>query len=274
MDELYILARRVLLDALEALGPHRDAVVLVGAQAIYLRVGEADLAVAPFTTDGDLVIEPGVLGKEPPIEQVLSDAGFRPQSRDSVGIWISHRPITTGQVPVAVDLLVPVSVSPGKGRRAAKLQGHDPKAARIVQGLEGALVDFDRMTVGALETSDKRQHDIRVAGPAALLVSKLHKIADRQSGERRHDKDALDAFRLLRGTSSNEMVDRFKALLGQPLSRAPTEKAIGLLESLFGDRTHEGVKMVVRATAGLADSDELSLACEILSRELLTAIGK
>jgi len=53
VDELYILARRVLLDALEALGPHRDAVVLVGAQAIYLRVGEADLAVAPFTTDRD-----------------------------------------------------------------------------------------------------------------------------------------------------------------------------------------------------------------------------
>ena len=47
MDELYVIARRVLLDALDALGGHRDAVVLVGAQAIYLRVGEADLAVAP-----------------------------------------------------------------------------------------------------------------------------------------------------------------------------------------------------------------------------------
>lgn len=36
MDELYVLARRVLLDALEALGVHRDVCVLVGAQAIYL----------------------------------------------------------------------------------------------------------------------------------------------------------------------------------------------------------------------------------------------
>ena len=58
MDELYVLARRVLLDALKALGPHREACVLAGAQAIYLRVGDADLAVAPFTTDGDLVIDP------------------------------------------------------------------------------------------------------------------------------------------------------------------------------------------------------------------------
>lgn len=29
----YVLARAVLLDALEALGPHLDALVLVGAQA-------------------------------------------------------------------------------------------------------------------------------------------------------------------------------------------------------------------------------------------------
>jgi hypothetical protein len=51
-DPEYVAARRVLLDALEALGPHRKAVVLVGAQAIYLHVGEGDMAVAPFTTDG------------------------------------------------------------------------------------------------------------------------------------------------------------------------------------------------------------------------------
>ena len=43
VDELYVLARKVLLDALTALGSHRDAIVLVGAQAVYLRVGEADL---------------------------------------------------------------------------------------------------------------------------------------------------------------------------------------------------------------------------------------
>ncbi len=54
LDPEYILARRVLLDALSALGPQREAVVLVGAQAIYLQVGEADLAVPVMTTDGDL----------------------------------------------------------------------------------------------------------------------------------------------------------------------------------------------------------------------------
>jgi hypothetical protein len=42
-----VAARRVLLDALEALGTLRKA-VLVGAQAIYLHVGEGDLAVRTF----------------------------------------------------------------------------------------------------------------------------------------------------------------------------------------------------------------------------------
>ena len=71
MDKLYILARRVLLDALDALGAHRDAVILVGAQAVYLRAGDADLAVAPYTTDGDLVLDPAILGLTPPLESAL-----------------------------------------------------------------------------------------------------------------------------------------------------------------------------------------------------------
>ena len=40
----YVAARRVLLDAFEALGKHRKAIALVGAQAIYLHVGDGDLA--------------------------------------------------------------------------------------------------------------------------------------------------------------------------------------------------------------------------------------
>lgn len=76
-DELYTVARTVLLDALEALGEHRKALVLVGAQAIYLRVGEADLAVASYTTDGDLAIDPRILVEVPPLEHKLTEAGFK-----------------------------------------------------------------------------------------------------------------------------------------------------------------------------------------------------
>lgn len=68
---LYVAARRALLDALQALAPHLDALVLVGAQAVYLHAGEADLAVAPYTTDADLALEPARLGPEPRLEEAL-----------------------------------------------------------------------------------------------------------------------------------------------------------------------------------------------------------
>jgi hypothetical protein len=35
-DPLYVKARHALLDALDALRPHLDAITLVGAQAIYV----------------------------------------------------------------------------------------------------------------------------------------------------------------------------------------------------------------------------------------------
>ena len=138
-DELYVIARRVLLDALVALGPHRDAVILVGAQAIYLRVGEANLAVAPYTTDGDLAIDPSLLATAPSIEALLAEGKFIPKP-GQVGIWTTRRSTTSHpDVEVSVDLLVPAEVSPGDGR-SARLLGHDPKAARTVRGLEGAVL--------------------------------------------------------------------------------------------------------------------------------------
>lgn len=38
-DDLLVKAREALLDALKALSAHRDAIVLVGAQAVYLYTG-------------------------------------------------------------------------------------------------------------------------------------------------------------------------------------------------------------------------------------------
>jgi hypothetical protein len=72
----YIEARRALLSALEALGTQRKAVVLVGAQAIYLHVGPGYLQVAPYTTDGDLALNPALLDDEPLLAQALLEAGF------------------------------------------------------------------------------------------------------------------------------------------------------------------------------------------------------
>lgn len=71
----YVEARRVLLDALEALRPHLDAVVLVGAQAVYLRTAGRLESYQPFTTDADVVLDPGLLADIPPLGQAMTDAG-------------------------------------------------------------------------------------------------------------------------------------------------------------------------------------------------------
>ena len=87
---------------------HRKAVVLVGAQAIYLRVGPGDMAVAPFTTDGDLALNPDVLDDEPILAETLRAAGFD----------LAVKPGTWSLSGVQIDLLVPSSLG-GPGRRSA-----------------------------------------------------------------------------------------------------------------------------------------------------------
>ena len=84
-DVLYIVARRALLDALEALGAQRSALILVGAQAIYLHTGQADLAVAVYTTDADLVVEPGALADAPKIGDLMYRRASNAEPRWAAG---------------------------------------------------------------------------------------------------------------------------------------------------------------------------------------------
>ncbi len=103
-DQIYVLARRVLLDALEALDDQRAAVVLVGAQAIYLHTGDTDLAVAPFTIDGDVAINPEKLRVDPKLEEALRNAGFQTDEQN-VGTWTARH--TLGDRHVDVDIRSP-----------------------------------------------------------------------------------------------------------------------------------------------------------------------
>ncbi len=101
MADAVTMARTGLLDALEALVLHLDALVIVGAQAIYLHTGSLEIALAEYTTDGDIAVDPDVLSSDPLIEVAMRAAGFTPDPRISaVGSWISPR-------GVPVDLMVP-----------------------------------------------------------------------------------------------------------------------------------------------------------------------
>lgn len=190
-DPEYILARKVLLDALEALGDQRNAVVLVGAQAIYLHTGDADLAVAPYTTDGDIALDPSKLNDDPKLAEALRGAGFSADIQQ-VGTWVTSRPLGGRSMDIKIDLMVPEALG-GPGRRGARLGPHGNRAARKARGLEATLVDWQQMRIDALDDEDGRAFEVAVAGPAALLVAKLHKIAERVDNPgRREDKDALD----------------------------------------------------------------------------------
>lgn len=154
-DPLYVLARRVLLDVVEALGQQQEAVTLAGAQAVYLHTGPAGLAIAEYTTDADIAIHPSLLSDKPLLEEALGSAGFS-LSEQEVGRWVTKRELEGREVEVIADLLVPEAVG-GPGRRGARLGVHGKRAARKVRGLEAVLVDRQRMAVGSLEEADPRR---------------------------------------------------------------------------------------------------------------------
>jgi len=260
-DPKYIAARRVLLDAFEALGTHRKAVVLVGAQAIYMHVGEGDLAVAPYTTDGDLAIVPSELDDEPALGTTLEAAGFK----------LTVRPGTWSMSEIQIDLLVPASLG-GPGRRGARLGVHGTEVARKASGLEAAVVDHSIFRVPALEPSDTRQFDVAVAGIAALLVAKLHKIYERKDApDRLQDKDALDVLRLLRFADATHTASTLMRLGAHSVAGEVTRQARVHLLELFGNRVSTGARMVVRASIGLEDANTIALSCEVLAQRILQA---
>lgn len=265
-DLAYVRARRALFDALEALGPHRKAVVLVGAQAINLQVGEAQEALSSYTIDADLALNPSDLSDEPALQAALTQAGFR--RKDQPGLWFTPD-------NVEVDLLVPASIA-GPGRRAVDLgPHHDRKAARGTAGLEAALVDNAPQTITALDPSDRRTFFIAVAGPAALLVAKLHKIGERndRAPGRLKNKDASDLFLLLRTTQTAALAATLRRLQATPEAGNSTQVAIGYLRKLFTTEAGAGISLLRAAVAGIEDEETMAQSCIALSEDLVAALG-
>jgi hypothetical protein len=259
-DSEYVQARRVLLDALGILGAHLPGLILVGAQAVYLHTGAADIAVPEHTTDADMAIAPDLIAEYPLLGDALTDAGFHRGSNP--GRWISPD-------GVYLDLMVPEALA-GPGSRGANLGAHGRMAARRARGLEAALIDRQEITLTALESQDDRSYEVWVAGPSALLVAKVIKIDERTGATgRAEDKDALDVTRLLRAVPTDDLATGFTILLDDELSATVTQEAIDALRRLFGSVDTEGVAMAVRAAAPLVDADVLAASIVVLTNDLL-----
>jgi hypothetical protein len=255
--------------------------VLVGAQAIYIHTGDAGLAVAESTTDGDLVLNPERVPEDPEISAAMRSKGFYRDEKESgpdIGIWSSVREIDGVEAIVKVDLLMPEAVG-GGGRRAARVKGHEKGSVLKVRGLEGCLVDCAPCTVGAFDESDARSYRILVAGPAALLVGKLIKLKERSAEfeaggrDRRKNKDALDVLRILRATDMKELGAQLRMLAAEDVSAGVTREAVEGLRNLFGRADSRASRMAAEA-AFPEPTATIALSCAALTAELMAELGE
>ncbi|MGZ3142809.1 hypothetical protein ACVDFE_12585 [Lentzea chajnantorensis] len=257
-SDLNVVARNVLLDGLEALEDHRASITVVGAQAVYLRTQHAQLSTPAFTSDGDLGLDPRTLDDEPLIQERLRAAGFELLVPNQPGLWGRRESVGGVVVPVELDLLVGEKLA-GSGTRSANIRPHDKMTARRVPGLEAASVDRSPMTITALDGSG-RSAEVNVAGPAALLVAKAHKIHDRLGcPDRLTNKDAGDVYRLMVGAPQREVISSFRTLVNSPLVDDVTMSGLKYLREQFGGPAAPGVLLAVDALAGDIPAERIRL---------------
>lgn len=267
----YVVARKVLLDALAALKPQLDSVVLVGAQAVYHHTGVVEGTGIAMTTDGDLALNADLLTSDPELTGALKDAGFT-EGRQP-GSWM-------GEGGVNVDLMVvPHQSNRAAGARAADLPPHEKWLARITPGLEPALVDNKIAEITALDEADDRTVSLRIAGPAALLVAKLTKIREREeqvaagkaNPARLVRKDAVDSYRLLLIVSTADLVKGFESHRSSPEALGVSQAAVTYLAAQLRAGT-DGHLRTMLATE-LPDDEVLLAQFDALADDLVTALG-
>jgi hypothetical protein len=265
----YIQARRTLLDALDALQSHRDSLVLIGAQAVYLHTGSTGLSVPPMTTDADLALNTDLLADDPEIATLLHAAGFK--NKQQPGHWEDPQGI-------ALDLMVAPHQSnrASATARAANLGPHSKTVARIGPGLAPALTDNKLHVIEALDPSDSRTHEIRVAGPAALLIAKTIKIGDRLDDASRGDlkrivdKDALDVLRLLQACPTAELSAGLARHKADTPAHADVVRGLRILRERATTTQHDLPALAERASRS---DPTVAPSFVVLVRELLAAVS-
>lgn len=163
----------------------------------------------------------------------------------------------------------------GKSSRGARIPPHDKHATRRARGLEAAVIDNDKMTVTALDPADVRRHEVRVAGCAALLVAKAHKIGERaeDAPQRLVDKDAHDMYRVLVDAPTESLAADFRRLLADDLARGATIQAIEFVREHFAAGPEAiGSLMAGRTEEGVGEPETVARSTSILASDLLTAL--
>ena len=114
---------------------------------------------------------------------------------------------------------------------------------------------------------------MRVAGVAALIVAKAHKLGERMrdAPRRMEPKDALDMLRLLRATQTDRLAETVQRLFADPRAGDVTREAMSFLRALFTDPDAPGLVLVGEAVGRLDDPAMVRASTRSLVDELLTA---
>jgi len=124
-----------------------------------------------------------------------------------------------------------------------------------------------------------------VAGVAALLVSKVHKVAERLDDPKRDDyitKDALDMLRLLRGSDVDSIahvllqarstkVDTADRMVANAIATT-VEQALTVLRAEFSTENARGCALAGRAAAGRDDAAVVAASLAALVERLLARV--
>ena len=128
VDPRYVAARRVLLNALEALAPHGPAVIVAGAQAVYLRSGAIEI-----TIPVDLIVPEGASPLGGRRGARLGRHGNR-AARRAVGLeaaLVDHSTMTVAALEPGDDRSLDVEVA-GEAALLVRRQGtQDPRQTRL-----------------------------------------------------------------------------------------------------------------------------------------------
>ena len=134
------------------------------------------------------------------------------------------------------------------------------------------MISRDPIVIADLGDGDDRAYSIHVARPAALLIAKTHKLAERLYANDLtglSNKDAFDIFRLIRAVDSDELAADVVAIGKEPVAATVTHEAIIRFREMFETPDGTGTRLVAQHVEGLEDHDTIVASSTVLSQESL-----
>jgi len=260
-------SRRLLIDTLRALSGFADAVTVIGAHPVHVWVQDAWGPIdMQATRDADLAVNPVFVTPDPKLLDLMNGIGAAPALRDRPGVYGYQ---AEADLPLdqrtTIDLIAP-EVYAGPGRRAARIAGQQHAASRAV-GLELAIWDRHRRTLGTLNEPADRV-DAWVAGPAALLVAKTHKVRERllevdTRPNRLRPKDSGDVVLLMMISEPTGVAQVMRTQSdAHPEIAQTVADAARWLSEMYGDPTGLLRRHGVRALADRFEEPEVTQAID------------